>query len=90
MNTKPLKTGADWQAALARINALWDAAPGTAAGDELDVLATLVEAYEAARCPMPPPHPIEATKFRVEQMRMPPADLAAFLGGLNRVTESLV
>jgi HTH-type transcriptional regulator/antitoxin HigA len=89
MNIKPLKTDVDWQAALARIEELWDAEPGTAAGDELDVLATLAEAYEAARCPMLPPDPVEAIKFRMDQMHMEPADLAPFLGGRNRVSEVL-
>jgi HTH-type transcriptional regulator/antitoxin HigA len=89
MNIKPLKTDADWRAALSRIDELWDAAPGTAAGDELEVLATLVEAYETARCPMLPPDPVDAIKFRMEQMQLAPADLAAFLGGRNRVSEIL-
>ncbi|OGV72130.1 MAG: DNA-binding protein [Lentisphaerae bacterium RIFOXYB12_FULL_65_16] len=89
MNIKPLKTDADWRAALARIDELWDAAPGTPAGDELDVLSTLVEAYETARCPMLPPDPIEAIKFRMEQMQLAPADVAPFFGGRNRISEVL-
>jgi len=89
MNIKPLKTDADWRAALTRIDELWNAAPDTPAGDELDVLAMLVEAYEAARCEMLPPDPIDAIKFRIEQMELAPADVAPFFGGRNRVSEVL-
>ena len=67
METRPIKTDADCVAALRRIETLWGAEPGTPVGDELDVLATLVEAYESEHCPLDLPDPIEAIKFRLEQ-----------------------
>ena len=67
MEIRPIKTEADCDAALRRIETLWAAAPGTPADDELDVLATLVEAYEREQYPLDLPDPIEATKFRLEQ-----------------------
>ena len=64
---KPIRTDADHAAALAEIEQLWGAEAGSPAGDRLDVLATLIDAYEATRFPMDPPDPIEAILFRLEQ-----------------------
>jgi HTH-type transcriptional regulator / antitoxin HigA len=89
MVIRPIKTKRDYAAALRRIEELMNAAPNTPKGDELDVLATLVEAYEKKHYPILPPDPIEAIKFRMEQLGLSRADLALYLGGRNRVTEVL-
>jgi len=64
---KPIRNEADYEGALAEAARLWGAPSGTHDGDRLDVLATLIDAYEAAHYPMDPPDPIEAIKFRLEQ-----------------------
>jgi HTH-type transcriptional regulator / antitoxin HigA len=64
---KPIRTRADYKNALAEVECLWGARSGTAKGDRLDVLATLIDAYEANHYPMDPPDPIEAIQFRMEQ-----------------------
>lgn len=68
MDIKPIRSKKDHKAALKRIDKLWDAKSNTSEGDELDVLATLVESYEAVAFPIAKPEPIEATKFRIDQM----------------------
>ena len=65
--THPIRADADHNAALARIEALWDAEPGTPKDDELDALIVLVAAYEDKHWPILPPDPVEATKFHMEQ-----------------------
>ncbi len=89
MNIKPIKTQADYRGALARIESLWDAEPNTKQGDELSILAILVENYEAEKFRILPPDPIEAIKFRMEQSGLKKTDLAQYLGGRNRSTEIL-
>lgn len=89
MEIKPIRTAADHAAALQEINGLMSAELGTPEGDRLDVLATLVEAYEAKHFPMELPHPIDAIKFRMEQKGLTPKDLQPMIGGLNRVYEIL-
>ncbi|CAM2944226.1 DNA-binding protein [Vibrio ordalii] len=89
MQVKPIKTADDNRAALARIEQLWDAEPNTPEGDELEVLATLIEAFEEANYPIAPPDPIEAIKFRMEQQGLEDKDLVPFLGQRSRVTEIL-
>ncbi|CAK3442437.1 type II toxin-antitoxin system HigA family antitoxin [Vibrio lentus] len=89
MQIKPIKTADDNRAALARIEQLWDAEPNTLEGDELEVLATLIEAFEEANYPIAPPDPIEAIKFRMEQQGLEDKDLVPFLGQRSRVTEIL-
>jgi len=89
MNIKPIKTDRDYKAALNRIDVLWDANPNTKKGDELSVLAILVENYESEKYKVLPPDPIEAIKFRMEQSGLSKADLARYLGGRNRSTEIL-
>lgn len=65
-DVKPIRSEADYEAALAEVKRLWGAKSGTPKGDRLDVLATLIDAYEAKHFPMDPPDPIEAIKFRME------------------------
>jgi HTH-type transcriptional regulator / antitoxin HigA len=89
MTIKPIKTERDYQNALREIEKLWDAKPNTPMGDRLDVLVTLVEAYEQKHYKIEPPDPIEAIKFRMDQLDLKPADLAKILGGRNRVSEVL-
>lgn len=89
MTIFPIKTAQDHDRALRRIEQLLDARPGTKRGDELDVLTTLVEAYEAKHHPINPPDPIEAIKFRMDQLGMTRKDLEAMLGGRGRVSEIL-
>jgi HTH-type transcriptional regulator / antitoxin HigA len=86
---KPIKTERDYNKALKEIEKLWDAKPDTAKGDRLEVLVTLVEAYEQKHHRIDPPDPIEAIKFRMEQLELKPSDLADILGGRNRVSEIL-
>jgi HTH-type transcriptional regulator/antitoxin HigA len=64
---KPIRTKRDYEAALKEVERLWGAKTGTRDGDRLDVLATLIDAYETEHYPMDPPDPIEAIKFRMEQ-----------------------
>lgn len=79
---RPLRTDADYRAALRRVDELMDtAAPDTPACDELDVLATLVERYEAEHFPMDLPDAVAAIRFRMEQGGLEPDDVEACLGG---------
>lgn len=89
MHIKPIKTVEDNSAALARIEQLWDAEPNTPEGDELEVLVTLVQAFEEEHYPIEAPDPIEAIKFRMEQQGLEDKDLVPFLGQRSRVTEVL-
>lgn len=86
---KPIRTKADYEAALAEIERLWGAKLGTPEGDRLDILATLVDAYETQHYPMDPPDPIEAIKFRMEQQGLTRKDLESILGTRTRVAEVL-
>ena len=89
MRIKPIKTERDYRRALKEIDILWNAKPNTSMGDRLDVLVTLVEAYEQKHYKVEPPDPIEAIKFRMEQLDLKPSDLAKILGGRSRVSEVL-
>lgn len=90
MNIRPIRTAEDYEAALARIEALWEASPGSEKADELEVLATLVDVYEEEHEPIPPPDPVEAILFRLEQSGRTRKDLAEILGvGRGRVSEIL-
>ena len=89
MIIRPIRKLSDHESALKRIQALMSAKPGTDDGDELDVLATLVEAYEARHFPIESPDPIEAIRFRMEQMGMERKDLEPFIGSRARVSELL-
>jgi HTH-type transcriptional regulator/antitoxin HigA len=86
---KPIRTEADYEEALAEVERLWGAKSGTLKGDRLDVLATLIDAYEAQHYPMDPPDPIAAIKFRMEQQGLTRKDLEPMIGGRGRVAEIL-
>ncbi|MEP7223014.1 MAG: transcriptional regulator [Novosphingobium sp.] len=88
MDIKPIKTDADHAASLREIEALWGAAEGTPEGDRLDILATLVEAYEERRWPIEELDPIEAIEATMAHDGHSRADLAALIGS-NRATEVL-
>lgn len=89
MDIRPIKSENDYNDALLRIGELMHAGPDTEEGAELDVLATLVDAYELKHFPIESPDPVEAILFRMEQMGIARKDLAPFLGGRNRVSEVL-
>jgi HTH-type transcriptional regulator/antitoxin HigA len=89
MQLKPIKTEADHEAALRDIERLWGAKEGTTDGDRLDILLTLVEAYEEAHFPMDLPDPIEAIKFRLEQQGEDKKALIGIIGNRTRVYEVL-
>lgn len=89
MDIKPIRTLADYDIALSRIDELIDSSPGTPGGDELDVLATLIEAYEREHLPIESPDPVEAILFRMEQAGINRKGLEPFLGGRSRVSEVL-
>lgn len=86
---KPIRTVADYEAALAEIERLWGAKSGTPKGDRLDILATLIDAYEAEHYPIDPPDPIDAIKFRMEQQGLTRKDLEPLIGTRTRVAEVL-
>ena len=86
---RPIRTESDYTAALAEMEKLWGARLGTKAGDRLDILATLVEAYEARHYPIDPPDPIEAIKFRMEQQGLSRKDLEGVIGSRTRIAEVL-
>jgi HTH-type transcriptional regulator / antitoxin HigA len=86
---RPIRTDADHAKAMADVSRLWGAKRGTPDGDRLDVLATLIDAYEAQHHPIDPPDPIEAIKFRMEQRGLTRKDLEPMLGSRTRVSEVL-
>src|SRR3954469_19223976 len=89
MDIKPIRTAKDHRAALHEIEKLWDAAPGTVEHDRLEVLETLVEAWEEKHVPIPPPDPVEAIRFRLDQLGLGQRDLARILGSRARASEVL-
>ena len=89
MDIRPIKTEADYQAALAEIERLFDASPGTPEGDRLEVLATLVEAYENKHYNLPLPDPIEAIRYYMESRGLSRRDLEPYIGNRARVSEVL-
>ena len=86
---KPVKTEADYEAALERIDALMDAAAGTPEADELEVLAALVELYEENHYPIGFPDPLSAIRFRMEQANLNSRDLTPYIGSRSKVSEVL-
>ena len=86
---KPIRTEEDHVAALAEVECLWGAPAGTPEGDRLDVLATLIDAYETEHHPMDPPDPIDAIQFRMEQQGLSRKDLEAIIGTRTRIAEVL-
>ncbi len=87
MTIHPIHTKADRAAALARIEALWQARPGTPAHDELEVLGILVAAYEDRHWPILPPDPVDAIKFHMAQNGLRQKDFAGVLGSASRTSE---
>jgi HTH-type transcriptional regulator / antitoxin HigA len=87
MEIKPIRKEADYEEALREIERLWGAKEGTPEGDRLDVLATLVEAYERKRFPIDAPGPIEAIRFRLEQQGLDHRALVGVIGSRSRVYE---
>jgi len=84
---RPIRTKRDYEAALKEVERLWGANTGTRDGDRLDVLATLIDVYEAEHYPMDPPDPIEAIKFRMEQQGLTRRDLEEIIGTRTRIAE---
>jgi HTH-type transcriptional regulator/antitoxin HigA len=89
MEIRPIRTEADYRAALAEVERLWEAEPGTPEGDRVEVLATLIEAYEAKHYPIPTPDPIAAVLFMMEQKGLTRRDLEPAIGSRGRVSEIL-
>ena len=89
MRIRPIKTKKDYEAALKRIETLFNAKKNTPQGDMLEILTTLIEAYELKHFDIAPPNPIEAIKFRMEQLGLKQSDLSEAMGGKNRVSEIL-
>ena len=89
MEIRPIKTEQDYNTSIRRIEVLWGAKKDTTQGDELDLLVTLVESYEMKHYPIAPPDPVDAIKFRMEQMDMTKADLVQYIGSQSRVSEIL-
>lgn len=89
MNIKPIKDEQDYARALRRVEELWNSPKGSAQGDELDVVITLLEAYERDVFPMDHPDPIEAIQFRLEQQGKDSRALIGLIGGRTRVYEVL-
>jgi HTH-type transcriptional regulator/antitoxin HigA len=89
MDIRPIRTKAAYRAALKEVERLWDAEPGTPDGDRVDVLVTLIEAYEAAHYPIPAPDPIAAIEFMMEQKGLTRSDLEPAIGSRGRVSEVL-
>src|SRR6266568_4641557 len=86
---RPIHSERDHVAAMAEVEHLWGARGGTTEGDRLDVLATLIDAWEAQHYPMDPPDPVEAIKFRMEQQGLTRRDLEGIIGTRSRITEVL-
>lgn len=86
---QPIRTKADYRAALRDVEQHWEAEPGTPAGDRVDVLVTLIEAYEAKHFPIPAPDPIAAIEFMMEQKGLTRRDLEPAIGSRGRVSEVL-
>lgn len=89
MKIAPIRTEKDYQNALDRLEDIFDAKKGTAEGDELEILSILIDQYEKENFPIGMPDPIEAIKFRMEQMGMKQKDLAEVVGFKSRVSEIL-
>jgi HTH-type transcriptional regulator/antitoxin HigA len=89
MNIKPIKTKTDYRSALKTIESLMTAKPNTREGEHVDVLVTLIEAYERKHFPLELPDPIEAIKFTMEQRGLGVKDLVPIIGATNRVYEVL-
>ena len=89
MNIRPIRSDDDLQLAFRRLEAVFQAADGTPEADEMEILVTLIEAYENKHYPIGPADPVEAIKFRMEQQGLTPRDLEAYIGPSGRVSEVL-
>src|SRR5882762_9385777 len=89
MKPKIIKTEAEYKMTLARVEEIFDARPGTAKGDELELLLLLLETYEDATYPIDLPDPIAALRFRMEQDGLRPKDLIPYIGSKSKVSEVL-
>lgn len=89
MDIRPIRNERDHARAMREIDKLWGARPRTREADKLEILVTLVDAYEAGHHPIDPPDPIEAIEFRLDQMGMSRADLARIIGSRSRASEVL-
>jgi len=89
MNIKLIKTEADYQKALKRLEEIFDSKVGTLESDEADILGLMIDDYERKNYPIEAPDPIEAIKIRMEEMQLKQVDLADAVGGKNRVSEIL-
>jgi len=89
MEIRPIKSEQDYNNSIRKIEVLWGAKKDTPQGDELDLLVTLVESYEMKHYPIAPPDPVDAIKFRMEQMGMTKADMVQYIGSQSRVSEIL-
>jgi HTH-type transcriptional regulator/antitoxin HigA len=89
MNIQPLHSNQDYQEALARIDEIFDAKPNTREGDELEILGVLVDEYEEKHFSIEAPKPLDAIKFRMDQLGMAQKDLAEILGSKSRASELL-
>jgi HTH-type transcriptional regulator/antitoxin HigA len=89
MEIRPIRTKADYRAALKEVERLWHAEPGTRDGDRVEVLVTLIEAYEAKHFPIPAPDPIAAIEFMMEQKGLTRRDLEPAIGSRGRISEVL-
>ena len=87
MTIKPIKSEEDYQRALNRLEKIFDSKKGSSTGDELEILSILIDTYENENFPIEMPDPIEAIKFRMEQMGMKQKDLAEIVGFKSRVSE---
>lgn len=89
MKFKILKTNAEYEQALNRIDEIFDSKPGTAKGDEFELLSLLIDNYEEEHHSIDLPHPVEAIKFRMEQMGLKQKDLVSCFGDISRVSDVL-
>jgi len=89
MNIKPIKSNADYQKALKRLEVIFDAMVGTQESDEADLLGLMIDDYEKKNYPIETPDPIEAIKIRMEEMQLKQIDLINEIGGKSRVSEIL-
>jgi len=89
MNVKYIRTEAEYQKGLKRLEEIFDAKAGTPESDEADILGLMIDEYEKKHYPIEAPDPIEAIKIRMEEMELKQVDLADALGGKNRVSEIL-
>ncbi len=89
MEIRPIKSEQDYNKSIKRIEELWGAKKDSPEGDELDLLCTLVESYEIKHYPIAPPDPIDAIKFRMEQMGMTKTDMVKYLGSQSSANKVL-